>query len=137
MDPCSTLLLPISTASATSRASPVWIASGRCCACASSDTRADQQQIQAVVQHSLAPSGLQDRFDAVDPFGLQFAHLFAGLLGRLRRAHQLRLYGVLDGGRQMLDELGAMATLGGEHGSADEELRAQLGAVGDRFPQLE
>ena len=38
MDPCSTLVLPISTASATSRASPVWIASGRCCACASSDT---------------------------------------------------------------------------------------------------
>ena len=99
--------------------------------------RAHQQQVQAVVEHALAPARFEDRLDAVHPFGLELADLFAGLLGRLGRAHQLRLHGVLDGGRQVLDELGAVAALGGEHGSADEKLRAELGAIGDGFAQLE
>ena len=98
---------------------------------------AHQEQVQTVVEHAIAPAGFQDRLDAVNSPGLEFADLFAGFLGRLGRAHQLRLHGVLDGGRKVLDELGAVAALGGEHGSADEKLRAEPGAIGDRFAQLE
>ena len=99
--------------------------------------RAHQQKVQPVVEHAIAPARFENRLDAVHPFGLEFANLLAGLLGRLGSAQQLRLHSVLNRGRQVLYELGAVSALGGEHGSADEKLRAELGAVGDGFPQLE
>src|ERR1035437_4424767 len=59
--PCSMLALPISTASATLRASPVWMASGRCWRWASSETaRTRRRAFRQVVGDLVAPVSVFD-----------------------------------------------------------------------------
>ncbi len=115
---------PISMASVTSRASPVWTASGRFCAWASSHHGAGEQQIETIEEHAVAPSGFENGFDAVDAGALQFVHLLARFLGRLGRADELRGDGGAHRLRDVAREFRAVAAFGGEHGAADEKLRA-------------
>ncbi len=90
---------------------------------------AGEQEVEAVVEHAVAPSRFEDGFNAIHARALQFVHLLARFLRRLRRADDLRGDGRADSLRHVAGEFGAVAAFRGEHGAANEELRAQFRAA--------
>jgi len=130
-DPCSMESALACTASATSRASPVWTASGRTCALGFLRDGIKEAGIQTI-EDAAGGAGFQNGFDAVDAIGLQSVDLLAGFFGSLRDAIELFQEVLARDLGYLIEDFRTVSTCRRKQGSAGPQVSSQAFAAGDR-----